>query len=374
MEQNILEKITELRHQLHMHPELSMEEVWTKKTLMDFIKENTKLEVEDRGHWFFAYYNCGKANAETIAFRADFDALPMEEKEGLPYGSKIPGVCHKCGHDGHSAVLAGLAAEIDRDGAEKNVYFIFQHGEEIGGGGPECAELISEKGISRVFAFHNISGYPEGSVIVKEGVAHCTSKGLTVRMKGLPAHASQPEDGKNPSAALSELVLYKEEAERTGEYGGFVLATVICVSIGSKNFGISASEGEVSMTLRADYEEDLNRLEEKIRTKAGELGNRYGLSVSFEEQDFFPETVNSPGAVRIVREAAGKIKLPVIELLHTFRGSEDFGWYLKKCPGTIFYIGNGEDYPPIHTHDFDFNDRILETAVELFKEVAKTDM
>lgn len=152
MKKENLEKIIELRHRLHRHPELS-----------------------------------------------------MEEKPGLPYGSEIPGVCHKCGHDGHSAALAGLAMEICREGAERSVYFIFQHGEEVGGGGAECAGLIAEKGISRVFAFHNMSGYPEGSIVLKHDVAQCTSKGLTVHMKGSPAHASQPEDGKNPAAGISGL-------------------------------------------------------------------------------------------------------------------------------------------------------------------------
>lgn len=389
MRETNLKKIVELRHRLHAHPELSMEETWTKRTLFEFLKENTELLLEDRGHWFYAYYDCKKPGAETIAFRADFDALPMEEKEGLSYGSQIPGVCHKCGHDGHSAALAGFALEVSEGGADKNIYFIFQHGEEIGGGGAECAELIPEKKISRIFAFHNMSGYPEGSIVLREGVAHCTSKGLTVHMKGTPAHASQPEDGKNPAAAISELVLYKEAAVDNGiavdkrtavdngtvadnadGYAGFILATVVGVNIGSKNFGISASEGEVSMTLRADYEEDLNRMETRIRKKALELGKKYGLTVSFEEQDFFPETVNHSEAVRDVREAALGNGMAVVTLPTTFRASEDFGYYLKKCPGAIFYIGNGENYPAIHTHEFDFNDRILETAVDMFMALA----
>lgn len=373
MEQEVLDKITGLRHELHRHPELSLQEIWTKKRLMEFLKENTGLYVEDRGRWCFAYYDCKDPTAETVGFRADFDALPMDEKDGVPYGSETPGVCHKCGHDGHSAVLCGLAMEADRLGADKNIYFIFQHGEEIGAGGEECSGLIREKGISRVFAFHNMSGFPEGSIVVREDVAHCTSKGLTIRMKGTPSHASQPEDGKNPAAALSELVLYKDEAEKERGYQSFILGTIIGINIGSKNFGISASEGEVFMTLRADYEADLKLFESRIRKKAEKLGQTFGLSVSFEEQDFFPETVNEKGAVDTVRTAAGKCGVPVVELPHTFRGSEDFGYYLKQCPGAIFYIGNGEKYPAIHTHEFDFNDRILETAVDVFMEIAGVD-
>ena len=378
MDRENLEKIKRLRHELHAHPELSMEERETKKRLMEFLRENTKLFIEDRGHYFYAYANGKNEKLEPIAFRADMDALPMEEKAGLPYGSKNPGVCHKCGHDGHCAALCGLALEADRLGTDRPVYFIFQHGEEIGGGGEECAGLIREKGIRRVFAFHNMSGYPEGQVLVKSGVTQCTSKGLTISMEGTPAHASQPEDGKNPAAALAKLALAieamagaqrGEENAGQGEnssFGGFVLATIVELSAGGRNFGIAASKGSVSVTLRADYERDLNRLEERIRETAQGLAKRYGLALSFEEQDFFPETVNDPEAVSLVRRAAASLKIPVRELSQPFRASEDFGYYLKQCPGAIFYIGNGEDHPQLHTAEYDFNDGILERATDLF--------
>ena len=378
MDRENLEKIKQLRHELHAHPELSMEERETKRRLMEFLRENTKLFIEDRGHYFYAYANGKNEKLEPVAFRADMDALPMEEKAGLPYGSKNPGVCHKCGHDGHCAVLCGLALEADRLGTDRPVYFIFQHGEEIGGGGEECAGLIREKGIRRVFAFHNMSGYPEGQVLVKSGVTQCTSKGLTIYMEGTPAHASQPEDGKNPAAALAKLALAIEAMaggqqgeenaaqEENSDFGGFVLATIVELAAGGRNFGIAASKGSVSVTLRADYERDLNRLEERIRETAQELAKRYGLALSFEEQDFFPETVNDPEAVSLVRRAAVSLKIPVRELSQPFRASEDFGYYLKQCPGAIFYIGNGEDHPQLHTAEYDFNDGILERAVDLF--------
>ena len=385
MDRENLEKIKRLRHELHAHPELSMKERETKRRLMEFLRENTKLFIEDRGHYFYAYANGKNEELEPIAFRADMDALPMEEKAGLPYGSKNPGVCHKCGHDGHCAALCGLALEADRLGTDRPVYFIFQHGEEIGGGGEECAGLIREKGIRRVFAFHNMSGYPEGQVLVKSGVTQCTSKGLTIYMEGTPAHASQPEDGKNPAAALAKLALaieamaggqQGEENAGQGEsiaapgenssFGGFVLATIVELSAGGRNFGIAASKGSVSVTLRADYERDLNRLEEGIRETAQRLAKQYGLALSFEEQDFFPETVNDPEAVSLVRRAAASLKIPVRELSQPFRASEDFGYYLKQCPGAIFYIGNGEDHPQLHTAEYDFNDGILERAVDLF--------
>ena len=133
-------------------------------------------------------------------------------------------------------------------------------------------------------------------MVVKSGIIQCTSKGLTVEMEGTPAHASQPEDGKNPAAALSRLALEVEALagsnQKRPEFDGFLLATIVELSVGSRNFGIAASRGSLSVTLRADYEWDLERLDEMIREQAQKLALEYGLSFSFHEQDFFPENVN----------------------------------------------------------------------------------
>lgn len=398
-----LQKIINLRHLLHTCPELSMQEHHTKEVLMDFLRRETALEVADCGSWFYACYHCMEApgmeascieasGMETpcmeatlkrpIAFRADFDALPIEEALDLPYASQNPGVSHKCGHDGHSAALAGLALEVDEKGADRDVYFIFQHGEEIGGGGELCSSIIWEKGISQVYAFHNWSGFPLNSIVVKEGTCQCASKGLTVYLEGKPSHASQPEDGTNPARALSCLMMDLTAGACGGcgdtEREGMVLATIVHVAAGNreagtcvKDFGISAWYGELSVTLRAEREQDLKKLETRIRQRAGELAEAEKLKVSFAECDIFPETVNSADGVERVKQAAENCGFPVIELEKPIRASEDFGYYLKQCPGAMFYIGNGETYPELHTSEYDFNDAVLETAVGMFWELVK---
>ena len=367
----ILEKIVDLRHQLHRHPELSMQEVRTKHTLIDFLQKETALPVTDRGRWFYAYYDCGIVGAETIGFRADFDALPMTEENDISYASEESGVFHGCGHDGHSAALAGLALAVSREGAGKHIVFLFQHGEEIGGGAKECAGLIRELGISEIYAFHNMSGFPEKSIVVRKGVTQCASKGVTVAFQGKTAHASQPEDGCNPAKAISELTLAVENFQKLQEYRGLTMATIVQICVGSKNFGIAASKGELSLTLRAFYEEDMRKLEEKIKEKARTLAQRDGLQVTWQDSDVFPETVNEAGCADKVAEAARGLGLPCIEMEQPIRASEDFGYYLKECPGCMFYVGNGEAYPPIHTGNYDFNDRILETVIAIYRELIK---
>lgn len=360
------EKAIQLRHWLHKYPELPLQETQTKEKLMSFIRENTKLYVEDRGSWFFAYYKCGKEGAPVIGFRADMDALPISEENALPYCSVHPGVSHRCGHDGHSAALAGFALELNEKGADKDIFLIFQPAEEIGAGGERCSRLIKEKGIQAMYAYHNMSGYPLKGIVARRGVTQCASKGLAISYKGKPAHASQPEDGINPSAAVAKTVLKIQEMQKNSSYAGLVLATIVYANAGSMNFGIAAYEGTVAVTLRAFYEDDMKDLERRIREYAQMLAKEEGLEVSFAVSDEFPETVNDENCVTVVEAAAQAIGSPICPMEEALRASEDFGYYQKQCPGVIFYIGNGEDYAPLHTRGYDFNDEILETAVDMF--------
>ena len=121
------------------------------------------------------------------------DALPIPETIDLPYGSQNEGVSHKCGHDGHCAALCGLALALDQMETTRDVYLIFQPGEEIGAGALVCRDLITEKGISEIYAFHNLGGYPEGSLVYREGLTQPASEGLRICLTGKTSHASAPE-------------------------------------------------------------------------------------------------------------------------------------------------------------------------------------
>ena len=206
MQTDNLSKIVNLRHELHMHPELSMEEKLTAARIKNFLGRNTNLSIVNRGEWFYAFKK-GKSGETRIAFRADMDALPIAEDEALSYHSKNPGVSHKCGHDGHCAALCGLALELDGRETEADIYLIFQPGEETGSGAVLCRELIKEEGIQRIFAFHNLSGYPEGSIVYRPGLTQPASEGLKICFHGKTSHASAPEDGNNPSEAVANVIL-----------------------------------------------------------------------------------------------------------------------------------------------------------------------
>lgn len=364
MNKENLQKIIELRHELHKYPELSMNESGTKRRLMNFINMNTNFAVVDCGRYFYASRYIEGSHA--IAFRADMDALPMNETIELPYPSVNEGISHKCGHDGHCAALCGLALELSNMKLNRSVYLIFQHAEETGQGASECSSMLRERNISEIYAFHNWSGYPEKSIVIRSGLCQCTSQGLTVRFKGRSSHASEPEKGINPSFAVGRFIMGIRELYEKYE-GMKVLCTVVNVRVGEKNFGISPGDGEVSLTLRAEREDDMKSFDDDIRALAMKLAGVHSVNVSFETHDYFPETVSNSECAMKIRSAACELGLNVIEMKDAIRASEDFGWYMKQIPGAIFYVGNGEDYPAIHTSGYDFNDNILESSVDMFR-------
>jgi amidohydrolase len=359
-----------LRHELHRYPELSGHEERTKRTLIGFLKTHTNLDIIDRGKWFYAVRRAGEGKPN-IAFRADIDAIQVEETISLPYASVNAGVSHKCGHDGHAAWLAGFALETDKIAPDKNLFLLFQHAEETGDGAAECRGFIRENDITEIYAAHNMSGIPLGSVGVIYGTAHFASRGMTIHMEGTPSHAAEPEKGINPAFAIARIIDAVPGLTCSLQYEGMVLCTIVGVDIGEKAFGISAGRGDLLLTIRAAYERELDDLRKNLEKLSLLLAGEYGLRTAFSYNDSFPETVNNKECCDNIRSVCGLKGIRVTELKESFRASEDFGHFLKLTKGAVCYIGNGEGYPSLHTTSYDFRDENIETAVELFKGLAE---
>ena len=371
MKKENLQLVTELRHELHTHPELSYEEVWTKQRLIEFLKEHTNnLQIIDEGKkYFYAAYRAGKGK-KNIAFRADFDALPIPETIDLPWASTIPGVAHKCGHDGHSSSLVGFALEVDQNGADQNIFFLFQHAEETGQGAIEAKEILQKESIDEIYGFHNMPGIPLKTVSIIDGTAHFASRGMAIEMVGLPSHASEPEKGINPSYAIAKIIDALPKFTSTENNEGLVLCTVIQIDVGSENYGIAAHSGTLKLTIRAEKEEELDRLQNNLENLSNQLGEEQGIQVSFTYNDIFPETVNTKECSNHIRAVCNEKGITWQELPQPYRASEDFGEYLKQVKGSFFFVGSGENHPGLHTLYYDFPDDIIETVVEVYKGLA----
>lgn len=370
MDSSLLSSTVQLRHALHMHPELSGSERGTIELLIAFLKAETELEICDMGQYFYAVYRAVRPQ-KRIAFRADMDALPIDEGTSLPYSSHTGGISHKCGHDGHCACLAAFAAEVDRLGCRSDVFFLFQHSEENGAGAMVCSELIEREHIDEIYGFHNMPGFPLGAVMVHNGIAACASTGLILSFTGKRSHASQPEKGRNPAFAISRLILDIPALTDSDGYAGMVMCTVICVEAGCEAFGTGAGEGRLMLTVRAEHEAELDRLTAELISRARLYCEEAGLRLDAEFRDAFPETRNHSECVEKVRRCCDSLGIPIARWDEPFRSSEDFGHYTKLTKGVLFYVGDGEAHPPLHTAEFDFPDEIIETVCGIYFELIK---
>ncbi len=363
----MIEKVVALRKHLHAHPEPSEQEVETRKTLMKFIEDNTKnTKIVDKGRWFYAIKEEVGAK-ETIALRADHDAIISEDGKAF----------HGCGHDGHSAILAGTVLALDEAQTGKNVVYIFQHAEENGAGAKECVAIFDEVKIDRIYGLHNFPGFAKGEVYSIPGTMMCASKGMSLAFEGKQSHASEPENGNNPvypMAKLVELVAplvefhgYKPVDWNGEHFEDMVLCTIVSAKVGEQGaFGVSPSRGELGFTLRAARLEDLDHLSEVVEREATRLAEEAGVKVSFSYTDEFPDTANTFEEYRRLQDLLPKEGIPFHRLEQPFRGSEDFGWFTKHVPGCYMVLGSGEDYTPLHTIGYDFPDEIIPAGIKTF--------
>ena len=360
-----MDKLIDLRSRLHACPELSGHEAGTLGIIEGFLRENTTLTLDRRDGWLLALHREGDG-LQALAFRADMDAIPVE---GAPGCAR-----HGCGHDGHCAILCGLALWLEGRRLGRNIYLIFQPAEETGEGARRICESWPElRGVSRIYGLHNIPGHPLGAVLARKGCFACASTGFIVDIQGRPAHAAYPGDGANPSALLSRLVLALPGMIDDILSGGdrLLMHTVIGLRAGGENFGMSASEGRLCLTLRGHRQSDIDRLMDRIRAFAMEGCAGEGMTCRFDTRDAFPDTTNPED---IVDEAMAKwaaAGMKVVRLEEPMRWSEDFGWYLRKAPGMFFGIGSGEDHPGLHTANYTFDDRVIGPALRAFVALAE---
>ncbi len=352
--------LTGLRHELHGEAELSNHEFKTKAALMRFIRENTSLEVRDMGRWFYAVHD--EHAGKTAAVRADFDAVEV--------GCEAR---HLCGHDGHSAALCGLALLLEKNDVGSNVILLFQHAEETGDGAKECLTLFDREKIGCIIGCHNIPGEPMGTVLLKRGTFACASCGMEIAMHGAPTHAAYPENGADPTEALSRLSLEmpKIAKELSLKYACMTLSTHVGTRIGECAFGVAAADGSVFVTLRSEKTEALSELVKTAGERARSLAEEYGLGVETRLCDVFPATVNDGGLLDDLEKGCLSASLPYRYLDVPFRWSEDFGHYASGTKAAFFGIGSGEDTAPLHTKNYEYPDELLPIAAGTFYAMLK---
>ncbi len=366
-----IEALKEVRHYLHRHPELSKYEFNTQKYLLGLLRSlSTDGIIEVAGTGILVTFK-GQQEGVDILFRADIDALPIQELNSFEHRSTTDHVSHKCGHDGHATILYGLAKHYSESRPQAgNVYLIFQPAEEVGWGAQaiEDSGVLKDLPIDYVFALHNVPLYPLNEVVCRVGSFTPSVTTLVANFIGHTAHAAEPWNGLNPAKAMSEYMLaalqYNKEQKTTHE---FVTITPVCTTMGDVNaYGTSSGEGSVHLTIRADSNEKLNDTLSAIKKDAEEIAESEELKVVFEQRETFESNQNDKRAVRLIKEAAVHHQLSYQDKPEPFRWGEDFGLYTNRIKGAMFGLGSGVECKPLHHPEYDFPDDIIEHAINLF--------
>lgn len=377
MVNELKENLVKLRRELHKYPELSNQETKTASFLTDVIQKEFPPDLfipNIGGNGFAAVYE-GSAEGPAVMLRSELDALPIHEINEFDYRSSYGGIAHKCGHDGHMAILTGCAAYLSAQRPEKGkAILLFQPAEETGEGG---LRVVSDEKFSQitpdyVFALHNLPGFEKHTILLKEGHFAAASKGMIIRLKGKTSHAAEPERGNSPAKAVSDIIRYLSDHQiRLSMYEDFSLITVIHARLGEQAFGTTPGYGEVMATLRSIRNDDMEKLTADCINYAAMRAEKNNLKIDISFTEEFPATINDPASVGLIRKAAEELNLPLQEISEPFRWSEDFGYFTKQFPGAFFGLGAGCEHPDLHNPDYDFPDDLLETGVALFLTLTK---
>ena len=365
------------RKLLHQYPEVAGTERETaRKITMELSKLNPDQLITDiGGHGIIAVFDTGKSG-KSVFFRADMDALPIQEVNEFDYKSKIKGVAHKCGHDGHSTILLGLAQKIRQEPLEKGkIILLFQPAEETGEGAK--AVLKDEKfapiRADYAFALHNIPGYPKGEIVYKKGAFNPAVISLIIRLEGRQAHAAEQENGLNPDLAMAQL-LQKLKALHHNDLASphFCNITTVHLTLGAKDYGTAAGYGELHFTIRCWTKAKLEAVKQQVLQITQDTCWQFGLTHKVKWLHYFAATANNTQAVNYIEKAATKLDFSRQEKRYPFKWGEDFGLFTEHFAGAMFGIGAGLDTPALHAADYDFPDDILPIGIAMFYEIAKT--
>lgn len=369
----MIKNIITLRHQLHKYPEVSNAEYQTSEKILNFIKKYNPDVIFKLGKTGLAFVFKGSTKGKTTIFRAELDALSIKEQSDLEYASVNNHVAHSCGHDGHMAILAGLAHKISENRPNRGqVVLLFQPAEELEQGARDIVEnqtFINTKP-DYMFALHNVPGFQINKIILKKGSFASASKGMTIILNGKTSHAAEPHNGISPADAISQIIKELHELrDHKSIFKDFVLLTIIHIQLGEISFGTSPGYAEMRITLRAFENEDMDLLTKNCEELITKISNVEKLSFNISYNEIFPATVNNDFCVNIVDQSAKQENLDIEYLEKPFKWSEDFGYFSDKYETCYFGLGSGINQPPLHNPDFDFPDDIIETGINIFNTI-----
>ena len=372
VEPELYDELVAVRRDLHQHPELSWEEHRTSDRVCGFLERHGVSFRSGVATTGVVAEIPGRRPGPVVALRADLDALPVIEETGLPFASATRGRMHACGHDGHTTMLLGAAALLQRDAPlPVPVRLIFQPAEETGKGAMAMVDAGVMEGVAMIFGGHVDRHFPVGTIAVTDGAVNASSDRFLITITGRGGHAARPHETVDAVVVGSLLVM----AIQTIVSREVNPAHPSVVTVGRFDAGtagnVIASQARLEGTIRAQDEEVRRHLHESIRRIAASVGQLHGAGVEVDITEGTPALRNRPAGTAIAREAAELVVGPdrVVAMKTANMGGEDFSHYLSRAEGCYVRFGAtrpGEPAYPAHSSKFDFDERALAIGAAFF--------
>ncbi len=375
MTDSLEQHLSEIRRDIHRHPELSFRETRTAEVVSRELERlGITHETGVAGTGVVGEIP-GRAQDTVVALRADIDALPIQEETGLPFSSVNEGVMHACGHDGHLTMLIGAAELLVRDPKPPvTVRLIFQPAEETGAGARAMMEQGVLEGVSLIFGGHIDMHYDAGVIIVSAGPMNASTDTFHITVNGKAAHAARPQEGVDAVAIGSSIVsMLQTLVSREVNPAHAAVVTVGRFEAGTAA-NVLAETAVLDGTIRTQLPEVRDHLKTRVRQIAEGTARVHRAGVDLVIEEGTPPLINSAPMAQLARRAAILTvgEGAVTELETANMGGEDFAFYLEEREGCYVRFGGrtpGTRGTPAHSPDFRFDERVLVTGATFFRNI-----
>lgn len=370
-----------IREKLHSIPEIGFEEFKTSELIC---QELDKLGIEyERGiaNTGIMAWVKNSSSDKSIAFRADMDALYINEKSTFAHCSTHDGKMHACGHDGHIAILLAYAKTLveNKDKINGTVYLLFQPAEEGLGGSKAMIEagVLQRYKIDKIFSVHNRPIEDLGKIFVKMGTMMASYDDYKIIIHGKSSHSSMPQTGKNPIVAAAHIVTAIKSITSL-DLSPLSKSVVTVAKIkGGEALNIIPESCEIAGSIRA-YEEDVrNDIEKRIKEISKHLANAFGMEAEVIYTKGYPQTVNTDidSSLKAAKEVVGEEN--VVQNFEPSFGAEDFSYFLEQIPGSYAWLGSRpkeQSTVTLHSSMFDFNDELIKIGASYFLNITYEEL
>ncbi|MFC1843767.1 M20 family metallopeptidase [Thermodesulfobacteriota bacterium] len=376
----LIEWMQNIRRTIHQYPELANEEKRTQKFICEKLQElDIPYRTEGLHTGIVATIGPSISNdsdkAPCVALRADLDALPLEEKTELSFTSKVPGVMHACGHDGHVAMLLGAASMLSRTELPGKVVLLFQPAEESGDGALAMIDDGAFAGVQAIFAGHIDRHFNVGQIAAEPGLICAYTDKFEIKISGRGGHAARPHETVDAIVVASLLVMSIQTLVSRETNPSYPTVVSVGHFSGGSAYNVIAEEAILEGTIRATHPEIRAKIIDGLDRMVGAMDELYNATTDLHFSEGLPPVINHPVAARIARKAAKMIvgRESVVKQRHPSLGGEDFSYFLQKVPGCLVRFGAGySNLPniPAHSPYFDFDEGVLPIGAAFLSQVA----